>query len=229
MGSSDTGLNGETAVDVPLFSFRVEFSIQCPRCDMPVHLDGPVATVHCGSCRSDIDIPRDYWVDTLLGSCRKMQHMEKGGGRGSILLGTFRGDLTLTRVDPCCDRCKTEFIDPWHLEPGTSYVCRQCGIEYPLAAPPEWLRKGVPGIRLLINAVLVEEDPSLKEIPCPVPLSCPSCAATLELDGSSRVIRCSYCGDDVYVPDTIWRKYHPGGRKRRWFVISEFSNEDAEA
>ncbi len=57
--------------------------------DMPVPLDGPLLKVQCGCCQSDIDIPRNYWVEILENSCRKMQNMEKGGGSDSILMGTF--------------------------------------------------------------------------------------------------------------------------------------------
>jgi Zn finger protein HypA/HybF involved in hydrogenase expression len=222
------GVGEVPEVKPPLFSFRIEFSIKCPHCDRHVPLDGPLEKVVCGNCRSDIDVPRDYWVDTLKGSCLKMQDMEMGGGRGSILMGTFWGDLTLARFDPYCDSCKTEFEDPWHLEPGSSYKCRECGMVYPVEAPPVWLRKGVPGIRLLINA-LISSAGSAPEVQAELmTLSCPSCAASLDIDGGSRIIHCSYCDDDVYIPDTIWRKYHPGRRKRRWFVLSEFADEDQE-
>ena len=33
--------------DSGVFSFRVEFSIQCPRCDNPLPLDGPQKRAHC--------------------------------------------------------------------------------------------------------------------------------------------------------------------------------------
>ena len=212
-----------------LFSFRIEFSIQCPRCDAHVPLDGPMERVVCGSCRSEIDVPRDYWVDTLRSSCLKMRDMEMGGGRGSILMGTFWGDLALARFDPYCDSCKTEFEDPWHLVPGSIYTCRKCGQRYPVEAPPAWLRKGVPGIRLLINALIAYPEPGQEGQTELVSCSCPSWAGSLDVDGKKRIIRCGYCGDDVYIPDTVWWKYHPGRRQRRWFVVSEHSNEDEQA
>jgi hypothetical protein len=226
MGSSETGRNGETSVDVPLFSFRVEFSLQCPRCDMPVPLDGPVAAAHCRSCQSDIDIPRDYWVETLGNSCGKMQDMEKGMGTGSMLMGMFHGNLTLARFDPYCDSCKTSFIDPWHLEAGDRYVCRKCGLGYPVDAPPPWLSEVVPRIRMLINALFAGSPASEAGSDVPESITCPSCAGLLNVDGSARVVRCDYCGGQVYLPDSLWLRLHGGKRKRRWFVISEFMDED---
>jgi len=113
-----------------------EFSIQCPRCDMPLHLDGPLEKAHCNSCQSDIDVPRSYWIETLANSCRKMQETDPGMGTSSMLIGTFHGDLTLARFDPYCDNCRTSFEDPWVLPHGTIYTCKKCGAVYPVQSPP---------------------------------------------------------------------------------------------
>lgn len=222
----DRSVASESPEGQGLFSFRIEFSIQCPRCDGHIPVNGPMEEVRCPGCRSVIEVPREYWTDTLGASCRKMTQMEKGGGTGSILMGTFRGNRSLARFDPYCDRCKTDFEDPWHLAPGTVYRCRQCGAGYPVAAPPAWLSGGVPGIRLLINALLEPEEHREEDAPEPVTFSCPSCAASLEFDGNGRILSCRYCGADVYLPDEAWSRLHSGRRKRRWFVICGHGDEE---
>ncbi|OPL17732.1 MAG: hypothetical protein AVO35_08695 [Candidatus Aegiribacteria sp. MLS_C] len=128
-----------------LFSFRIEFSIQCSKCDGHIPLDGPVEKAFCHDCGSPVQIPREYWMDTLSNSCRKMQDMEMGGGRGSILMGTFWGNLELARFDPYCDSCKTDIQDPWHMEPGTVYRCRKCGMEHHVEALRNGSSKACPG------------------------------------------------------------------------------------
>jgi len=216
-----------TDAEASLFSYRIEFSIQCPACDGHVPLDGPLERTVCPSCRTEMDIPRDYWIDTLESSCRKMQEMEMGGGRGSILMGTFWGKLDLARFDPYCDECKTEFREPWHLEAGLAYRCEKCGAEYPVSAPPGWLKRGSPRIKLLINALCEVPDPTVNKTLL-VTVSCPSCAAVLKADGGSRVVECYHCGVDVYLPDRVWHRFHPGRRKRRWFLICEHASEDTK-
>jgi len=84
-------------------------------------------------------------------------------------------------------------------------------------------------LRLLVNALMSAEEPSREETPELVYLSCPSCAASLEVDGKSRITGFNYCGNDVYLPDSVWRKFHPAGRKRRCFLICEYTDEDPEA
>ena len=211
-----------------LFSFRVEFSIRCPRCDRSLPLDGPLEKALCGSCQSCIEIPGDYWTETLANSCRKMQETDEGIGSGSILIGAFHGNLTLARFDPYCDNCKTDFEDPWNLEHGTTYICRTCGIGYPVQAPPPWLVSEVPRIRTLINAILNElpETGTGSKGIQPEPISCPSCAGHLKVDGSTRFVSCRYCGSQVYLPDELWLRFHGGKRKRRWFVICEYEDEE---
>jgi DNA-directed RNA polymerase subunit RPC12/RpoP len=217
--------SGEGSEENGLFSFRIEFSIKCPRCDGHVPLDGPLEKVQCPSCRSFVDIPHDYWTDTINSSCSKMQIMEKGGGRGSILMGTFWGNLELARFDPYCNACKEDFEDPWHLQPGTVYRCRKCEAVYPVDSPPDWFQKGSPRVKILINALHEKENLQPDEVVLES-FSCPSCAATLDVNGESRIVKCNYCGVDVYLPDQIWHRFHPGRRKRRWFVICEYSDED---
>jgi len=205
------------------FCFRIEFSIQCPFCDRPLPLDGPLESVFCRNCLSEVEVPREYWIDTLENACRKMQGTKKGEGRGSMLIGTFHGNLTLARFDPYCDRCKTEFADPWKLEHGTFYTCSKCGAVYPVQKPPEWLTTEAPSIITMINALISEGSQGSRADSADriTSFSCPSCAGQLSVEGISRLIKCDYCDANVYIPDNVWLRLHAGKRKRRWFVICE--------
>ena len=214
-----------------LFSFRVELSIRCPRCDRPVYIDGPVLTAHCGSCQADLEIPEDYWIETIGSSCGKMQAARIGEGTGSVLIGRFQGNLTLARFDPYCDECKTDFEDPWDLPPGSTYTCDKCGATYPVSSPPDWLSEGLPRVRELINALFADDASELRSgesTAVPVALSCPECGGSLEVDGTTRFVHCEYCDAQVYIPDGLWLRFHAGGRKRRWFVVCEYAEYDED-
>lgn len=206
--------------DGGVFSFRVEFSIQCPRCDSPLPFDGPLESAHCNHCQSDIDIPQSYWIENLANSCRKMQNTETGTGTASMLIGTFHGNLTLARFNPYCDNCKTFFEDPWNLVHGNRYICTECGIGYPVQQPPGWLTSEVPRINTLINAIFSENASTCGADSGMIPesISCPSCAALLEVDGTTRFVKCKYCSGQVYLPDELWFRFHPAPKKKRWFV-----------
>jgi DNA-directed RNA polymerase subunit RPC12/RpoP len=209
------------------FSFRVELSIACPRCDHPVPVDGPVFSAHCIHCQHDLDITEEYWTDHLREACKDMQNTPLGQGSGSMMFGTNTGNLTLGRLDPYCDNCKTNFINPWELKPGTVYTCGKCGSKWPVDAPPPWLSNAVPGVILLINALLETDKNESNPLSGSraVSVSCPSCSGNLSVDGSSRLVRCTYCDTQVYLPDELWVRLHGVKRKRRWFVVCAYRNE----
>lgn len=202
-----------------IFSFRVELSMQCPRCDHPVPVDGPLTRATCPYCHSGMSIDRSYWKETLSDGISEMSSTPLGQGSGSTFFGNHNGSITLGRLDPYCNQCKTDFSDPWNLSPG-EYECTECGRVWPVALPPEWLKEAVPGITLLINAMLDREgDFNPNRSAEPVALTCPSCSGNLSVDGTSRLVRCSYCDRQLYLPDHVWARMHGGRRKRRWFVV----------
>lgn len=200
-------------------SFRIEFSIKCPRCDRAVPLDGPMETVICGSCKSKIPLTREYWVENISEGCTKMEEVEVGQGTSSMLLGTFNANLSLARFNPYCDECKTEFDYSWENCVGSHYTCNSCGLKYPVDLPPLWLQKNIPQIKFLVNALTDFMPPAKPNSSKPVVLSCPSCSAALEVNGSKRFVDCNYCNSQVYLPDALWMKFHTAKRKRRWFVV----------
>ncbi|MBC8043379.1 MAG: hypothetical protein IAF08_08025 [Rhizobacter sp.] len=48
---------------------------------------------------------------------------------------------------------------------------------------------------------------------------CPTCSAALKVDGSSRMITCSYCNTPSYFPDELWRRLHPATQAFPWYLI----------
>ena len=211
-----------------LFSFRIELSMACPRCDRAVPVDGPVSTAHCMYCQNDLTIERDYWITHIREACSEMQNTPLGQGSGSMFLGTNNGNLTLGRLNPYCDNCKTDFLDPWDLSPETVYECNCCRSRWPVSSPPEWISRALPRVKLLINALLEGDGAGELHLSAasPVSLSCPSCSGNLSFDGSRRLVRCVYCDTQVYLPDDIWMRLHGARRKRRWFVVCEERNAE---
>ncbi len=205
--------------EIDRLSFRVEFSIKCPRCDRPVPLDGPLESVVCGNCETDIPFEQEYWVERITDACRAMREVNVGQGTASMILGTYNGNLSLARFAPYCDECKTDFDPSWTDSVDSQYKCSSCGVEYPVLIPPVWLKKAIPQIDYLINALTVSESLQKPDTSKPVVVSCPSCAAALDVDGSTRFVDCGYCNSQVYLPDSVWMKFHTVKRKRRWFVV----------
>lgn len=198
--------------------FRVEIGITCPGCDLPVPLDGPLLKTTCIHCGKSLELTPEYWWELLGEGCAEMLNTPVGQGISSTVFGQVSGTVTLGRLNPYCLNCKTDFEDALDLVPGTIHTCGNCGSKCSVSPPPEWLSEGVPGITLLINAMVGRgEDPFSGHSPAPV--SCPSCSASLTVDGSTRLVRCSWCDGQVYLSDQVWRALHGTRSKRKWFVV----------
>lgn len=53
----------------------------------------------------------------------------------------------------------------------------------------------------------------------PVLFSCLSCGGSLSVDGSSRILECTYCKSSSYIPDGLWLKFHPVSMVKRWYMV----------
>lgn len=202
---------------------RMEVGINCPRCESFLPLNGPVLKAHCRSCQSDIEIPESYWKDVIGDAMEDLRAMEKGTGTSSQIFGQFRSSNKYGRLDPYCLKCKTDFDDPWSLDPGMTYSCKECGTEYPVQAAPEWLSTMFPNIMYLLNAEREGEDAEnvARDSPNPVVFTCPQCGGALKVTGEDRLVHCRYCDADVYLPDDLWLRLHPAKKKERWFLVYE--------
>ncbi|UCH79143.1 MAG: hypothetical protein JSU81_04125, partial [Candidatus Coatesbacteria bacterium] len=107
------------------------------------------------------------------------------------------------------------------------HTCPRCEATTPVTPPPAWLAEAITPPRWLLNAEIQEEkaEPPPEEgeaveaAAAPVAFTCPQCAGSLLVDGRDRMIRCTYCGVNVFLPDELWFRLHPARKKRRWFVV----------
>ncbi len=93
-------------------------------------------------------------------------------------------------------------------------------ILYPKPSPayegiPEQYGNAFQGVKAIVG-----EEPSLlpgthgkqpvKESSSrPVAFQCPNCADNLTIDGTKRMVDCSFCDTQVYLPDDLWHTLHP--------------------
>jgi len=198
----------------------IECSFSCPKCDSSIKLNGPVLKVHCDSCQNDIEVPESFWKDILNDIRSDLKNdLKEGEGRGSTIFGHFNTNLTYGRLKPYCYQCKKNITidESWSLP--FMYKCPDCASKIGIYESPDWLKKVVPKVKLLVNCDLTsgeekEEHKSNKLIV----FTCPKCGGALDIDGSERLINCEYCSADIYLPDDLWLRLHPVKIKKRWFI-----------
>lgn len=200
----------------------VELSVRCPRCDAPVHLDGPRRRATCGACMGEFDFPVEVWRDTLSEAVAASRSMQAGKGCQSTIFGHFNMTLLYGNQVPYCPECKEDF-DTEVDRAGERLVCRACGGAMGITGAPEWFRSAVKKAKLIAGGRTDGSMPGSQAIDTPpgsgpVALGCPKCSASLMIDGKERLVPCGYCGTRVYLPDDLWLRLHPAGTKRRWFI-----------
>lgn len=91
--------------------------------------------------------------------------------------------------------------------------------------PPKGFDDALPQIKFCIG----EEEEQVNHLPGnknklykdiqPVLFSCLSCGGALNVDGSQRIIECSYCKNNSFIPDALWIKFHPVSMVKRWYMV----------
>jgi DNA-directed RNA polymerase subunit RPC12/RpoP len=204
-----------------------EWSINCPKCDSPVMLNGPLQTALCDKCQSDISIPTDYWKDLLPDIMEEVKNeLKEGEGSNSNIFGTFKTTLLYGKLQPRCEKCKTPIPMKEKVTESSKYTCTECKSIIPLSPSPPWFKKILPAIQLLVNAELETGTKSEEStVSGPIVFSCIKCGGALTVDGSDRLVPCQYCGVNVYLPDDLWFRLHPMKKKQRWYI--GFNKESA--
>ncbi|APR77365.1 Hypothetical protein A7982_02712 [Minicystis rosea] len=198
----------------------VELRTTCPKCGNPVPVNGLVPEVLCPSCEHVLLLSAELWHEALSGLAAVATGSSTGG---QTLLGVGT-TLTQESSAPRCAECGAELAVEGILAPEEpAWIDCTCGARVAVRKLPRDL---VPHAASFIT-LLIGEDPSQLSMPAPgsvtaasepVFFPCPHCGGTLPIDGSARIVKCSYCCTNAYLPDDLWRRIHPVKTVARWYA-----------
>ena len=216
----ESGDTPEEGVLVRMIWGMLEISIECPRCDGPVVVNGPFTEFVCPSCEEKIEMTPDIWADLFEDLRDELaEDTDEGMGGRSAIWGTYNTALYYGRLAPYCTECKRDFdMERDHSGEG-ELTCPDCGAATPVQQPPEWFDRVFEGARLIVNARAGQsgEEIAQRDIG-PVMFSCAKCGGSITVTGASRSVECDHCGGSAYLPDDLWNRFHPAPTKLRWFV-----------
>jgi DNA-directed RNA polymerase subunit RPC12/RpoP len=210
----------------------LEMSIECPRCDLPVVVNGPFTDFECPECSAKIEMTHEIWAD-LLEDVRDeiADDLEQGEGGKSTIWGTYNTNLYYGRLNPYCPQCKRDFDVEKEFRDGDSITCPDCGKKTPAMRAPEWFDRVFKGAVYIVGAMREQSaEPEEKDADSPVSFPCSNCGASIQTRGEERNVKCEHCGTSIYLPDDLWNYLHPAPKKQRWFVgfvaeINEFDDD----
>jgi hypothetical protein len=206
------------------FVFKIRTS--CTECGEAMVLEGPQPEAACEGCQSILTVSGKDWKSLF--SFRENAEefgLTEGKTRGSSLSQGERKFLVSWGPQrPVCVGCGA-WLDLTRAAPGTDgEVPCACGRTTTTFPPPEWLAKDDPSILQLFGAPRAAPSGSgsaqvVESALRLVSFACPDCGANLKVTPeSARVLRCSYCQADSFLPDPLWRALHPVKKRTPFFV-----------
>lgn len=198
----------------------IELRAPCPKCGNPVPINALVPSVMCPECQHEVHLYRAFWKEVLDWAAHKA-----AGSSGAYTTNLDSGatltvDLALLR----CSSCETDLSLTEKLTQGPAWIPCSCGA---LTAIRPVRRDFEPRISVLFTHIIGEDTTQVAAgVPGPAPeaidpvlFPCPRCGASLEVDGSSRTVKCGYCAANAYLPDDLWRRLHPVKTIERWHLL----------
>jgi len=206
-----------------------EIATQCRACGNLVAINSLVPVVACPTCLRTAELPQNRWMMLIGEPVRDVARIAPNTQQSTPFNteeGTFH--RSYRKADATCGRCQAPLTpeaiaSSWSRGSGT---CSACAAPFVVRAAPAFLQPF--GVTALLG-----EDPDQIAGPRsgvgrePVPLSCSKCGGALRADGRSRLVRCQFCNQDQYLPDDLWRHFHPAKPVVRWFAL--FSEQVAQA
>lgn len=212
-----------------MYGICIELKTSCSHCSAPLMLNALTEKFICPSCNNENTFSFERWQGLLEDPLNDVHEFKLGEGQPStIMSGDYNFNLMYGRQDPRCSKCKQN-IDLTKLEEYSSAghaKCSKCSNLIYVRKPNEGLKAVLPRITYLAGEdedliSMKKPDGAVSLSGKPVLFTCPSCAGSLEIDGSERMLTCKYCSSQIYLPDDLWFRLHPSDTVMRWYVVYE--------
>ncbi len=210
-----------------------ELSVNCPRCEKAIALNRVAGSVLCDSCRNVLELPVSFWRSVVGDAIAESLAMAPDEGRSTTMIGCGIG-VTLHGLygrqaprcgNPACKRPIPGDVVRRGIESGlVEHVCPSCGSKVAMRIPPEWFAGIHPHLRLIAGESSTGDQASGTEGSEGIPFHCYHCGGSLSLDPENRTVECTYCGNQVTVPDEIWVRVNPAPEKHRWFAVLDIGD-----
>ena len=203
----------------------VEIRGRCHKCGQPAMVNAAVLEMTCASCQASIAIPRTEWIIALGRIVKEAADGSSCSGLAMPLGEVVEPNVVWEIEAPRCGKCSAtlEMSDAVERAGGGSSFCVSCGTKTSLRN----LHPELTGMAV----VAVGEDPDMLPTGLtgtpppsstrPARFPCPGCGASLPVDGTARSVSCEYCRTQAFLPDELWRRFHPATTLRRWYLWAD--------
>jgi hypothetical protein len=219
-------------------SANFKIQVNCPNCNVFHSISGLHYDETCPNCGSEIKL-RTFFNHTLFGPMLdKKKYMnaflsgtiEQLGGGGVNEVGAYK--MSYSSSVPYCEECNTPLDEEVILNAvnNKTQVDCKCGHSMPMRIADGDVKDFHPKAIAAINDSLgIEKVKNADDKTNTVVIKCMTCGAGLEITSDTkRTIKCQYCDNENYLPDTIWHKLHPHKDVEPFFLILNIDEKDLQ-
>lgn len=223
-----------------LKSYSFEIQVICPGCNTNHPVSSLLDNETCENCGKVLYmnklIQKFFETSSFIDRIKIMNGFLEGVfnyQKQSSNLGAISEFKMMCKSHPAnCEECKTPLDETDILASIANkkpIICRKCNHPMPVRPADEEIKLLHPKAIGVINdsggydANPKDVDSKTKSIV----FSCMTCGAGLKLDEhSKRSIRCSYCDNENYLPDSIWNRLHPYKEPERIYLMLDLDEGD---
>lgn len=214
------------------FMFRI--NLTCPDCNNAIPVNRIKGEAACPNCMTVVKLPAAWWKDNIFTGENLNEASNCAEGEActsSVIGGAMKYDIAYGKRFPRCQDCKDELTEAtkWTLDDikqaaeSSEFIrCKKCNDAVTIRKPDEFIGSLLDfPVHAIISEDLVQKaDPEFKGKL--MMFACLQCGASLKVNGSSRVVSCTYCNSDNFLPEDIWRRMHPVPKPKVLFILADY-------
>ena len=222
-----------------LKSFNLQIQVTCPGCNTNHPVSSLLAKEVCGICGKELIM--NNIIQRVFDSAEV--------DRIKIMNGFFAANINPLRLTSdigsiseikmtcwshpaICKECKTPLDESDILDSIANkkpIFCKKCNQPMPCRPADDEIKQFHPkAIGVINDARGFDVNPdTIENKSLTIVFSCMTCGAGLKLDKhSERLMKCSYCDNENYLPDAIWNRLHPYKEPDRLYLILDLEESD---
>ena len=219
--------------------YNFEIQVTCPGCNTSHPVSSLLANEICGNCGKELIMNNIIQQAFDFGEVDRVKLMN-GFLAGNINPRKLSSDISnISEIkmncnshSANCEECKTLLDESDILNSIANkkpIYCKKCNHPMPVRPADDEIKQFHPkAIGVLNDSRGFDVNPdTIENKSQTIVFSCMTCGAGLKLDKhSERLMKCSFCDNENYLPDAIWNRLHPYKEPERLYLILDLEESD---
>ena len=213
-----------------LSCISIRLSIICPGCNSLIPINGVVSKVKCIKCGHIVKLKGEKygWHNLLYLGNPTIDVFESSGRYNKNTGGFYSIKIEIENKWPRCSKCKYKFsLKDLHNKDieKNKLICPECKTSKPLFAAPRSISKPYKCASYVVDGIVDSRTKHSKNIVtnkkgnAPMIFNCASCGGALNVDGTSRLVKCEFCENTNFIPEDLWLSLYSTPKAKTWYII----------